>query len=418
VRELLINHRGLSPAAKVAWCFLICASVISGCQSGAHSSTPADAPMPGEPPIVAPLPAVAPDVWAGRGALVDQVPFDDVEGDLSAAGVKAWRAVYGSVSGVDGSATHVSGSFFIPGGPPPEGGWPVISVGHATTGISNGCGPSTQADLRGYVPVVTRLLSLGYAVALTDYQGLGATDVHPYMEPRTAAFNVIDAVRALRQLDPSVSPRWIAFGASQGGQAAWAANEQNPSYGDGLQLLGSVAIAPAADLSALADLAANELLTADQLILTPLLITGLSRYNPAVKKQDFLRGQVGALTDNLTACLVGNNSLSAPVPKQPDVKPSSPQAARSLRTALRQIALPQQALSTPMLVVNGSHDQTVFPEWTDAAVRRSCQLGGHIQHDEIPGGGHDVVPDESVQAWVTDRFAGKQAPSTCPTSPQ
>jgi hypothetical protein len=34
------------------------------------------------------------------------------------------------------------------------------------------------------------------AVAATDYQGLGAPGVHPYLDAKTAGFNVIDSVRA------------------------------------------------------------------------------------------------------------------------------------------------------------------------------------------------------------------------------
>ena len=46
---------------------------------------------------------------------------------------EAWRAVYTSVSGVDGGIREVSGAFFVPRGTPPENGWPVISLAHGTT---------------------------------------------------------------------------------------------------------------------------------------------------------------------------------------------------------------------------------------------------------------------------------------------
>ena len=65
----------------------------------------------------------------------------------------------------------------------------------------------------------------------------------------TAAFNTIDAVRAMRDISATVSARWMAVGYSQGGQAVWAANELNSYYGNDLQLQGSVALAPAANLT-------------------------------------------------------------------------------------------------------------------------------------------------------------------------
>jgi pimeloyl-ACP methyl ester carboxylesterase len=92
--------------------------------------------------------------------------------------------------------------------------------------------------------MVQSLLADKYAVALTDYEGFGASGSHPYLEPRTATFNTIDAVRAMRAISPTVSTRWMAVGYSQGGQAVWAADELNSYYGNDLQLQGTVALAP------------------------------------------------------------------------------------------------------------------------------------------------------------------------------
>ena len=56
---------------------------------------------------------------------------------------------------------------------------------------------------------------------------------------------------------------WL-LGYSQGGQAVWAANELNSYYGTDLQLQGSVALAPAANVTGAADLAWSGSLTEDQ----------------------------------------------------------------------------------------------------------------------------------------------------------
>ncbi|MGB6180839.1 MAG: hypothetical protein WBF79_06325, partial [Rhodococcus sp. (in: high G+C Gram-positive bacteria)] len=44
---------------------------------------------------------------------------------------------YRSTSGADGSPTEVSGIVLVPRGDPPPGGWPVVSIGHATTGTDS-----------------------------------------------------------------------------------------------------------------------------------------------------------------------------------------------------------------------------------------------------------------------------------------
>jgi len=116
----------------------------------------------------------------------------------------------------------------------------------------------------GYAPMVESFLTEKYAVALTDYEGLGESGSHPYLEPRTEAFNTIDAVRAFRSISASVSARWVAVGYSQGGQAAWAADELNSFYGNGLQLQGSVALAPSVNSTGGAGLVASGLLTDEQ----------------------------------------------------------------------------------------------------------------------------------------------------------
>ena len=203
-------------------------------------------------------------------------PLEDRDAVLG----QAWRAVYTSVSGVDGGRREVSGAFFVPRGTPPENGWPVISFAHGTTGIGNDCGPSRQPNLQGYAPMIQSFLADKYAVALTDYEGLGESGSHPYLEPRTAAFNTIDAVRAMRAISATVSARWMAVGYSQGGQAVWAANELNSYYGNDLQLQGSVALAPAANLTGMADLVWSGSLTDDQRARVPMGIVGFARYNP------------------------------------------------------------------------------------------------------------------------------------------
>jgi hypothetical protein len=392
---------------------------------------------PAAAPIVVPLPEVATDVWKSRGHVVHQEPYDDppLEDRDSVLG-QAWRAVYTSVSGVDGGRREVSGAFFVPRGTPPESGWPVISLAHGTTGIGNNCGPSRQPDLMGYAPLIQSFLADKYAVALTDYEGLGESGSHPYLEPRTAAFNTIDAVRALRDISATVSARWMAVGYSQGGQAVWAANELNSYYGNDLQLQGSVALAPAVNLTGVADLVWSGSLTDEQRARFPLGIVGFARYNPDLDADWFLHGSAEYFRTLHSRCeppssqdSTGGESENAPLPPvlwrtvvdrlrdANDVKPDTPQDIATFREALRRVALPQRPLDKPMLVINGEHDAQVLPDWIRSAVSRSCALGARIQYLEIPNTGHDdLLPKvaDTMKRWIADRFAGTPPPSNCP----
>jgi pimeloyl-ACP methyl ester carboxylesterase len=394
-------------------------------------------PLPSAPdtaPIATPLPHIPGDAWDSRGRVVHKEPYDDPPLDDDSVLGRSWRAVYDSVSGVDGKIREVSGAFFVPSGPAPENGWPVVSLAHGTTGIGHDCGPSRQPDLMGYAPMIESLLSDKYAVAVTDYEGLGESGSHPYLEPRTAAFNTIDAVRAMRNISPAVSSRWMAVGYSQGGQAVWAANELNSYYGNDLQLQGSLALAPAANLTGTADLVRAASLTDQQRALFPMAIVGFARYNPNLDADSFLHGAADAFREQLSRCEPKDSQVSprsqytavVPVPWQEvvdrlrdanDVKPDSPAAVAKLRTALRRVALPQGPLDKPMLVIIGEQDPVVLPEWVQSAVARSCALGGQIEYLQVPDVDHRyLIPKvaQTTQRWIAERFAGIPAPSNCP----
>ena len=292
----LVRFAELSWRLALATLFFLAPSALTSCAARLPSA-------PAAAPIVLPLPDVAGDVWESRGHVVHQEPYTDppLEDRDSVLG-KAWRAMYTSVSGVDGGIREVSGAFFVPRGTPPENGWPVISLAHGTTGIGHDCGPSRQPNLQGYAPMIQSLLANKYAVAVTDFEGLGMSGSHPYLEPRTEAFNTIDAVRAMRDISPTVSARWMAVGYSQGGQAVWAANELNSYYGNDLQLQGSVALAPAANVTGAAELAWSGALTEDQRARFPMLIVGLARYNPDLDEDSFLHGSAEAYRAQLSRC--------------------------------------------------------------------------------------------------------------------
>jgi dienelactone hydrolase len=368
------------------------------------------------PPIVLPMPSIAPAVWDARGTVVSKEPIVGVQSVLSDQMGEGRHALYRSVSGITGEGTVVSGSMFVPKGVPPPGGWPVISLAHGFTGLNTDCAPSDRPDFRGYGPAIGSMLSDGVAVAFTDYQGLGGPGLHPFLEPRTAGFNVIDAVRALTALFPTVSTRWVAVGISQGGQASWAANELNPSYGNGLELLGTVSMAPATNMSDFARLADREALTPEQLSIMPAVVVGAERSYPPAAIDRLLHGEATKERDAVIGCGTDADAARAQI-RPADVKPASEADSRALTDSLLKMALPTERISAPMLVVNGLADQLIRPEWISASVERACHLGGQIEHREVMNAGHgDIVPDRKTASWVDDRIAGKPARTNCPGS--
>ncbi len=358
---------------------------------------------------------------SGPGSLRSADHLLTIDRRISATTSVAARVVYSSTSGVDGSATEVSGTIFAPRGQAPEGGWPIIAYGHGTTGVMPNCAPSTDPGLLGSSLIVTGLVRSGYVVAVSDYQGLGLDGTyHPYLDARTAGKNLIDSVRAAQKLVPDTSDRWASFGGSQGGQAAWAANELAASYGAGLEMVGSASVVPAADVTGLAAAAASGTLTADQKPLLQWVLVGLSQAHPEIDLDDYRRGIVEERWEELSSCAGPQSSDRAVLAAQisdDDLKPATPEAELALEGYLREMSLPLGPAAAPMLVLYGGKDTLVSQTWTDAAVAAACTSGDSIQAVLQPDAGHADIDGATAFPWLNDRFAGIPAISYCPVPP-
>lgn len=328
------------------------------------------------------------------------------------------RVRYRSTSGVDGSPSTVSGVVLVPKGEPPPGGWPVAAIGHPTAGVGTSCAPSAYPGLMGGLPAVIPFLTYGYVVAMSDYQGLGTPGPHPYLDPKTAGYNVIDSVRAAREVVPDTSGTWVSYGVSQGGQAVWAANEMAAEYGGDLRLLGSISVAPATDLRPLVDAMVAGTLTTAQKVVLPLVLEGVRALHPQANLDDYLRGVMRSRLDVFLTCAGDGEALKAKVAESApasDTMPVDTVAAERLRNWLGDMALPRQPASAPMLVAYGDADETVLPAWTEASITAACGMGDVVDAQVARGQGHGMLDLGGLPAaWVTDRLAGRPAPNTCP----
>lgn len=370
--------------------------------------------------VVAPKPEPIPTAHIGGSNPGDLVSAETMPGltrTKDGANLVAARVLYHSTNGDTGEPTVVSGSVFTPKGKAPQGGWPVVAFGHGTTGIDEPCAPSLSESLLGMVTMVDGLVKKGYAVAFADYQGLGAPGIHGYTDNKTEGLNIIDSVRALRHTFPDVSNRWAALGGSQGGGAVWAANEQAAGYAPELELVGVVAMAPAADVTGIVDKAAAGTLTYYQGPALQSLIETLARLHPDLNRDDYRRGAAAEYWDVLSSCS-GAKSLdrkeAAEALEPGDFAPKTPEAADRLRALLQKWAVPQQPLSAPLSVAYGGKDEYIDAQWTTDAIAKQCALGGIVVSDLQPNKGHGDVDIRSQFLWLADRFAGKPVKSECP----
>jgi alpha-beta hydrolase superfamily lysophospholipase len=166
---------------------------------------------------------------------------------------RAWRVLYRSTSAT-GEPTAVSGTVLVPYGRL-RGPRPLIGYGVGTHGIGDSAAPSRllSRGLDWESGMIAMVLARGWAMAITDYQGLGTPGDHTYMVGRALGPNLLDAMRAARQLHPSELPvagPAAIVGYSEGGAAAaWAAQLQ-PTYAPDVPLTAVAAGAAAADVEA------------------------------------------------------------------------------------------------------------------------------------------------------------------------
>lgn len=353
---------------------------------------------------------------AGAGVVISVEDIPDVGLPVGARGA---RILYGSTEGDTGASTVVSGTVYTPGGTPPPGGFPVIAFAHGTVGVQEACGPSLPANLPFQTPIAAALLSIGYAVSFADYQGLGAPGIHPYLDARTAGLNVIDSVRALRATYPDVSRRWAALGHSQGAAAAWSVGEQAASYAPDLDLVGTVALAPPADLSGIVDKAANGQLTREQIPGVQAIVYSMARIDPTLNTDDYRRGSAVTNWELLASCTAPTSERDAAVAQlqQSEVAPATPEAAARLKKLLERWSLPQRQSSAPLSVVYGAEDLYIDNRWTTDAISRACRLGNLMSIRLEPNSGHADLNWLSEIYWLRDRFENKPLINDCPKSP-
>nr|WP_246394776.1 lipase family protein [Corynebacterium anserum] len=179
---------------------------------------------------------------AETGKAMNEVSLDPSVG-LSSAAVQQ-RFSYSTVN-QHGEVAASTASLFLPKGPAPKGGWPVLAWAHGTVGLGDQCTPSMNPQGERDHKYLIHWLEEGYAIVATDYVGLGSPGMHSYLNGKVNAANVVDSVIASRELEEGqeLSKKWAVIGQSQGGGSALhvALSATKRSADAGLDYRGAVA---------------------------------------------------------------------------------------------------------------------------------------------------------------------------------
>ncbi|WP_171522900.1 alpha/beta hydrolase family protein [Acinetobacter shaoyimingii] len=357
---------------------------------------------------------------------------NDNDDDLNDVSAQQKQLLY-RMLGVDGVETIASTLVFVPTAAAPTGGYKIVVWAHGTTGVGDGCAPSVQGLGDTATDVVEALLNAGYVVVAPDYEGLGTAGSHPFLNLKSEAFSITDAVVAARDYlskqGLQVSTQWATVEHSQGGHAALGAAQ----YAERAQLdyKGTIAFAPASNLHTI--LQAGEARAAAvnpnsqwpiyaQLdTFTTLAVAGMQGYSFSVDYSQVFKSDLATVAPKAeTECLTAlGTSISIPMYSHisnPDNENFSnygrlqdnfaeiPTIKKFLEKDSQPLLVP---ITTPIYIYQGTDDPTVPKFVTDMLVNTAGNLGNNIIYKTDSAldpnyWDHDTVVSENLTSFLAD----------------
>jgi pimeloyl-ACP methyl ester carboxylesterase len=331
----------------------------------------------------------------------------------------AWLVLYRSTDAL-AAPIAVSGTVIVPRTPwSGTGPRPIVAFAHATVGITDDCAPSRTLATGLYIEAtyVSQALARGWAVALTDYEGLGTPGRHTYCVNRSEAHAVLDSVRAAARLPGAgldARAPVVIWGYSQGGGAAAAAAEAAPAYAPELVVKGVAAGGAVADPDAVGQAGEGTLFFG----FVSAASVGLDTAYPELQLRSYLNDAGRAdydTTDTKTACLPELLTTYA-FRRTSDYTTSDPRPTPAWQKRLQENKLGFVKLAMPALVYHGAFDEVIPTAVGEGLRDRWCAHGATVQWSTYVG---DHVLAQAFAAadavtWLADRLEGKPASSSCP----
>jgi pimeloyl-ACP methyl ester carboxylesterase len=329
-------------------------------------------------------------------------------------GMKAVRILYHSQDAARGDVV-TSAVVLVPPGTAPQGGWPVIAWAHGTSGVAQPCAPSLMKDLYYGTPVLTAMLTGGFAVVATDYRGLGTAGPTMYGSKQAQALDVIYAMPAARAAVPELGRHWVADGHSQGGFTTWGVAELESQVKDD-GYLGAISVAGAFQVDELM----QTLNQGEGAFYLAYIASGIQGRFPAFRPEDLLSHGPMQLYSRVTAqgCWYYAHALYKDIPKGTTLKEGWKDNVL-VKKWVKENNEGVIRISKPLLVLAGEADRTIPIEGVRRIVQRACRAGSALTFKSYPGLDHSPVMVESLPyqlEWIRERLAGTRAASTCTAS--
>ncbi len=316
----------------------------------------------------------------------------------------------------DGTQRVASGMVFYPDSAPGPGGRPVVAWAHPTVGMADRYAPSRTDNPVSDMTWLGEMIKRGWVVTATDYAGLGTPGAENYLIGRDEARDVINSVRAARNIEEAAAgPAFAAWGHSQGGHAALFTALETGSYAPELNLVGTAVAAPAAEM---VPLMSEQYNSAVGWVIGPQVAVSWPDVYPNLDINEVLTAY-GAkryeeiASEGITAAgLEGKVRIDLKV----DFFKANPLGLTSWNKAAVSETPRLPAGSKPLLIAQGLDDEVVLPDTTALYIQNSCGAGLDVTTLWLGGTGHMAaarVSGPTVVYWLEDRFLNKQTSNGC-----
>ena len=412
----------LAVSAAAVLCLLAPLAACTG-SSDAGSAAPEKEPAVSSTTSTTTTTAPAAEEYEGPTAGFYQVPdplpeaphgtlirYEDLTQEYPFTGATTYRIMYLSES-LAGDPIPVTGFASVPTAEAPEGGRPMVTIAHGTTGIADQCSPSVTGK-NAELGLVANALSAEYLIAATDYEGLGTPGVHPYLVGESEGRSTIDAILAAGELpDADPGTQLGIVGYSQGGHGALWANQVASNWAPDLEVVGTFAGAPASEIGVI--LSAAERVKGFGMM----VIAGIHAAYPDADVSKILTPAGQEVLGVVEQSCVGDAFDAAGAAKEPLFVPDGGQSEPWAQLGKEQDAGTEKTNDAPILLIHSNEDQTVPTFFIDQVEQRMCANGQVVQRVDLPEGNHTsaAVPAyEQALTWLQGLFAGTAEPTnTC-----
>jgi pimeloyl-ACP methyl ester carboxylesterase len=268
------------------------------------------------------------------------------------------------------------------------------------------------------IPVRSRIALAGWVVVATDYSFAEKEGPHPYLIGEGEGRAALDSVRAARQMpELTLDKRTVVWGYSQGGHAALWTGIVGPRYAPDLEILGIVAIAPAANIKNILEMS-----VAVDKRFGAYVASAYSRFYPDIKFEQALRPealdaarQIVKLCDFLPPEDSERIEALAATFDGPALATSS---NRALQARLAQNAA-DGLIDAAVVIAQGMSDIVIPSAATDAYVEQRCSAGQSLEYWTFAGRDHFTIVqpgapiEEMLMRWTMARFANEPPARGC-----